>query len=290
MLNKKLMTGIPVVDKTGKEHTVNLWMHYVEYQLEEQFAEEKNHILMYGRSNRSLNGEYLNIGKSGNVIQMGAGLREQMSYGNTYYYNEFDLKLIEDILFELSTGVLGFGERNFILETGERGADLFSKAVKNYISGWWTVDELKNSTNNPSTIQKTSSELHSNALTGGFQFTEFKFANNISVKVIVNPMYDNTVRNKILHPLGGVAESYRFDIYYICNPSHPNIKLAKVKGEEDKRGYQWGPFRNPFTGASNNNNASYDEDSAVFHRFSVLGAIVFDPNRCMSLIPTILQA
>jgi len=74
---------------------------------------------MYGRSNRTLNGEYTNIGKSGNAIQAGAGLREQMSYGNQYYYNEFDLKLIEDILFELSTGVLGFGERSFIMETGK---------------------------------------------------------------------------------------------------------------------------------------------------------------------------
>ena len=143
---------------------------------------------------------------------------------------------------------------------------------------------------NPAVIENTSSPLHSNALTGGFQFTEFKFANNITVKVQVNPMYDDTVRNKILHPLGGVAESYRFDIYYIGNASNPNIQLAKVRGLEDMRGYQAGPFRNPFTGEMNINNASYDEDSAVAHRMAVLGAIVFDPNRTMSLIPAILSA
>ena len=243
---------------------------------------------MYGRSNRTANGEYQNMDKGGGALEQGAGLREQMSYGNVYYYNEFDLKLIEDILFELSTGVLGFGERSFIMETGERGAAKFSESIKNYLTGnSWLIHDLRLG-GNPAVIQKTSSELHSNSLTAGFQFTEYKFANNISVKVIVNPIYDDTVRNKILHPLGGVAESYRYDIYYIGNPSQPNIQLAKVTGQEDFRGYQWGPFRNPFTGQANNNNASYDEDSAVFHRLAVLGAIVYDPMRTMSLIPAVL--
>ena len=65
--------------------------------------------------------------------------------------------------------------------------------------------------------------------------------------------------------------------------------MAKVTGQEDFRGYQFGPFRNPFTGATNNQYASFDEDSAVFHRMAVLGAIVFDPNRTAALIPSILS-
>ena len=120
MNNKKLLVPLPFVDNKGAEHTVSLWMHWVDYVMEETFREQKNLITVYGRSNRSQNGEYANIGKSGNVIQQGAGIREQMSYGNEYYYNEFDLKLIEDILFELSTGVLDYGERTFILETGRQ--------------------------------------------------------------------------------------------------------------------------------------------------------------------------
>jgi hypothetical protein len=116
------------------------------------------------------------------------------------------------------------------------------------------------------------------------------FNNNIVVKVSVNPVYDDTVRNKILHPLGGVAESYRFDIFDLGNSGQPNIQIARVRGEEDYRGYLWGPFRNPFTGQRDNNNASFDEDSSVIHRMATLGAIVYDPNRCMSLIPAILSA
>ena len=89
---------------------------------------------MFGRSNRSVNGEYANFGKSGNVIQEGAGLRDQMEYGNVSYYNTFSLKLITDLLFELSAGVLGFDERRFVMETGERGAAQFSEAVRNSIA------------------------------------------------------------------------------------------------------------------------------------------------------------
>lgn len=43
-----------------------------------------------------------------------------------------------------------------------------------------------------------------------------------------------------MHPMGGVAESYRFDILYIGTMETPNIQLAKVKGQEEYRGYQWG--------------------------------------------------
>lgn len=68
-LDKKLACGIPVVDnKTGAKRVETMWMHYVDYELEAQFSEYKNNAIMFGRSNRNENGEYLNIGKSGNVI------------------------------------------------------------------------------------------------------------------------------------------------------------------------------------------------------------------------------
>ena len=81
-INRKLAVGIPVVDN-GKVTTMNMWMHYVDYELECQFADYKNNALAFGRSNRNSNGEYTNIGKSGNVIKTGAGLYEQMEVANT---------------------------------------------------------------------------------------------------------------------------------------------------------------------------------------------------------------
>ena len=46
---------------------------YVDFKLEEEFSEEKNHAIIYSRTNRDQAGEYHNIGKSGNVIKMGSG-------------------------------------------------------------------------------------------------------------------------------------------------------------------------------------------------------------------------
>jgi len=85
-INRKLAVGIPVVDN-GKVTTMNMWMHYVDYEVEQQFSDYKNNALAFGRSNRNANGEYMNIGKSGVSIKTGAGLYEQMEVANTMFYN-----------------------------------------------------------------------------------------------------------------------------------------------------------------------------------------------------------
>lgn len=252
MLNKKLAVGIPMISQTktgdGAKPTkkiANMWMHYVDYELECQFADYKNNAMMFGRSNRNANGEYTNIGKSGSVIKTGAGLLEQMEVGNTFYYSDFSLALLENALYELSAAKLDFGQRYFIIKTGERGALLFHKEVLREVSGWTQI-VLDNSS--VQAVSKTSSPLHANALKAGFQFVEYMAPNGVRVKIEVDSWYDDPVRNKIMHPLGGVAQSYRFDIMDIGTMDQPNIFKCGIKGEGEYRGYQWGPFRNPFTG------------------------------------------
>lgn len=283
-LDNKLIVGIPVLTKDNKKTVLNKWMHYVDYKLEETFSEEKNNLLVYGRSNKNTNGEYTNIGKSGGVIKMGAGIREQQSYGPTEQYNRFDLKLLEDILVDISTQKIRFADRIFILRTGERGAMQFHKAVLSSISGWKFLT-LDNSSVNM--VTKANSPLHGNALKAGFQFTEFLAPNGVIVKVEIDPMYDDPVRNKIMHPNGGVAESYRYDIYYMGTQEAPNIQLAAVKGSPEMRGYQSG-MRNPFTGETNIEYMSTDKDGAVMHKQWTGGAMVLDPTKIMTLLPAIL--
>jgi len=118
MIDKKLAVGIPFMDANGNRVVKNMWTHVVLWELDIQFGLEKNNLLFYGRSNRNKNGEYLNFGKSGNVIRMGSGIRQQSERANTYYYSKFSLKMIEDALYELSINKLGFGERKFVLKTG----------------------------------------------------------------------------------------------------------------------------------------------------------------------------
>ena len=286
MLNKKLAVGIPVYEEqaNGKLSVTvkNMWMHVVEWEAEQQFADYKNWVLAFGRSNRNANGEYANIGKSGNVIKAGDGLFAQMEVANTQYYNTFSISLLEDILFELSTAKLGLGDRYFVIKTGERGAALFHKAVLQEISGWTQFHFDGNQV-----VKSTTSNLHSNALSAGFQFVEYMAPNGVRVKVEVDPFYDDNVRNKIRHPQGGVAMSYRFDIMDLGTADQTNVFKCAVKGQNEYRGYQWG-FRNPFTGQMNNDRMSFDEDSAVMHRMATLGICVLDPTRTMSLIPAIL--
>lgn len=288
MLNRKVAFGIPVTRETNGRYvkdTVDMWMHEVQWQLEQQWNEYKNNVLAFGRSNRNLNGEYLNIGKSGEVIRMGAGLYEQMEVANTMPYNTFSLKLIEDALYELSAAKLGFNERTFVIKTGERGAIQFHKAVLDTVSGW-TAFQINGDA--VGMVRKTNSVLHENALSAGFQFVEFQAPNGVKVKVEVDPYYDDPVRNKIQHPMGGPAFSYRYDIFDIGSMDQPNIFKVAVKGMEgDMTSYEWG-LRNPYTGQVGNPYMSHDEDSATIHKMTTTGVCVLDPTRTMSLIPALL--
>ena len=288
MLGKKLAVGIPVTRETNGRYvkdTINMWMHDVQWTLEQQWNDYKNNVLAFGRSNRNLNGEYLNIGKSGEVIRMGAGLYEQMEVSNTMPYNTFSLKLIEDALYELSAAKLGFNERTFVIKTGERGAIQFHKAVLDTVSGWTALFPTDG---NASIIRKTNSPLHENALSAGFQFVEFQAPNGVKVKIDVDPYYDDPVRNKIQHPNGGPAFSYRYDIFDIGTMDQPNIFKVAVRGQSgDLTSYEWG-LRNPFTGQMGNPYMSHDEDSATIHKMTTTGVCVLDPTRTMSLIPAVL--
>lgn len=238
-LGKKVAFGIPLTKNVnGKEvkSTEDMWMHNVDWQLEQEFAEHKNNVLLFGTSNRNKNGEYLNYGDSGNVIRSGSGIFEQTEVANIRYYNKFSLKLLEDALLEISTSKLGMKDRVFTLNTGQRGAVQFHKAVLDEVSGW-TVFTLDNSS--VGAVQKTTSPLHTNALSAGFQFTEYKAPNGIVVKLNVDDFYDDPVRNKVLHKDGGVAMSYRYDIWSLGTPEQPNIQKCKIKGDNEVRSYQY---------------------------------------------------
>ena len=286
LLNKKIAFGIPVEVPTTNGYTVknyDMWMHYEQWVLEQQWNAAKNKVIAFGRSNRNKNGEYLNIGKSGEVIRMGAGLYQQMEVSNTSSYNTFSLKEIENALYELSAANLDMKDRTFILKTGERGAAQFHKAVLDTVSGWsafWASDA-----GNLGMIRKTQSPLHEVSLSAGFQFVEFQAPNGVKVKVDVDPYYDDPYRNKILHHNGGPAFSYRYDIFDIGSMNQPNIFKVAVKGMRgDMTSYEWG-LRNPFTGQVGNPYMSHDEDSATIHKMTTTGVCVLDPTRTMSIIP-----
>lgn len=266
--------------KTGKVHESATWMQEVYWQFERQLSRIKSRTLMFGKTNRDENGRYLNKGASNIEIKAGSGIREQMEVSNTIYYNKFSIRLLEDLLYELSEGKLDFDERVFVLRTGERGAAQFHRAAMTTASGWTNLTQ-----NNPAVIQKAASPLHSNAFKAGFQFTEWIAPNNVKIMLEVDPMYDDKVRNKKLHPDGGVVESYRYDIFSVGSMSEPNIQKISIKGEDEIRGYMAG-LRNPFDGRRGGT-MNYMEDSATMTAFWQSGALVRDASRTASLVANV---
>lgn len=287
---KSVPVKLPFEVKTDKGSKMSsTWMEHVEWKFEWEFNREKSKVLMFARSNRSQDGDYYDIGKSGFVIKQGSGIREQMEVAGTEYYNEFSIKLLTNSLTELSEGKLSMDDRHFVLRTGERGATQFSEAAKAEVSGWLPLGFDNTGTN---AIYKTSSNLHQNAYGAGIQFVEWLAPNGVKVTLEVDPFYDDPVRNKVLHPKGGVAESYRYDIMYIgkLDGGEPNIQKAYVRGNEDIRKWEYG-IRNPFPSAPEFAIVSNAVDGSTYHRACFgIGAIVRDPSRTKSLIPSILAA
>jgi len=283
MMEQKIAMVVPVVNSDGKLADTTMWMHLEHWEFEKTWSEYKSNLIAYARSNRNDNGEYMDYDKSGEIIRMGDGIYAQTEVANVRYYNRFSLPLIEDILYNLTENQLGFGDRTFVLKTGQQGAIKFHKAVKEETSGWFNmqVDAAQ-----IGAVAKTSSPLHSNALRAGYQFTEWLAPNGLAVKVEVDPSYDDRVRNKILLE-GKPAQSSRFDIWDMGTSRDANICKVVAKNRPEVMQTRWG-LRDPWSGRMNNEYASYDEDSASISRMGTFGALVYDPTRTMSLIPSVL--
>lgn len=290
-LGKRLAANIPVSrEVNGQMQTAmaSRWMHAVTWKIEETWSEYKNNALDRGVSTRMDNGEYSNFGLSGLANRQGAGFRQQQATGNQMYYTKFTMGLLEDALYGVSAGKIDFNKRKFVVRTGERGAMLFNKEAKREMSGWLPL--YGGTSNVPYIKGDAKTEFAPNGVSvADFQVTKWLAPNGLEVTLMIDSSKDDIQTNKIMHPLGGTAESYRFDIFYAADEEQPNVQKCVVKDQPELRGYQWGPFSNPFTGEMNNNSASFDEDAAVVHYKATLGIVIYDPTRCISLIPALLQ-
>ena len=294
MMDDKLAISMPLRDDRGNIRQVGSWMLNVDFELEKTFRDYKNYAWAWGRSNRNKNGEYTNIGVSGDAIRTGSGLYEQMENGgNTVYYNDFSLKVIEKALYDLFGGRTDFNERSVILSTGELGGALFQKAALADGSGWKAAFDFNG--DNLGLMKKTTNAA---APWGGAisvatpQVTEYIAPMGIKITLDIDQSKDNINQSgyKLIHPLGGPVSSYIFDILDMGSSVTPNIQKCKIKGHPDEwRGYEAG-MRNPFTGAWNNDCMSNDEDAAIIHKMADSGIVVWDPTRTMRIMPDILEA
>ncbi len=295
--NSGMMFLYPFIDPDNgnKVEIKEAWVHYTEWLAEIQFREMKANMLAYGRSTKGANGEFTLFGASGNKIKTGAGLYEQISYGNQHYYTKFNIEMFERALVDFSVDNKEFGERKYILRTGEYGAIAFHKAVSDSVKGWAYIGD-----GNAPAVTRTNSPYHDNAMSAGYQFTEYRAPNGVTITLDIDSMYDDIVRNKISHPQGGTAFSHRFDLFDCGTTDNPNIQLVQPKGAEEHRSVIVGTTRynvagtlmshalSAYGGGSYQHSAN-DEDSVQFTRTATMGVCVRDASRVMSFIPSILR-
>lgn len=263
---------------TGAKKVMNAWEEYRDWKFNLEFEYEKNKLLYYATYNRADDGTFKNKGKSGYALEQGAGIRQQIESGNVAYYptNSFDIKWLTSVLLDLSINKLPQDQRKFVLRTGERGMVQFSEALENYSQLYIPLTDA------------TRISMKGNSMTYKGQFLEFMGPQGIEVSLMHDPNKDDIERNKILHPDGGPAESYVYDILDVgTSDGEPNIRKVVIKGQQDFTGYEVG-LRNPFSLTNKINIMSNPTDGYTMHRAFIGGSMVKDPTRCAILKPQIL--
>lgn len=271
----------PLVAKfTGDGKTFVRWIDKLGWDFWKQFRRDQARLLMYGKSNKLADGSFGNKDSNGYEIRSGFGLYEQVAPSHIFKYNNFSLDYLGEVAMGLTFGKVREDARTLVLSTGERGMYQFHKASEDKASAITYLSD-------PSRLTK----LGDGRLGIQGQFVEYAFVNGIKFKLMVDPMLDDRVRNKLMHPLGGLASSYEYNIWdFGTTNGQNNIQRVYLEGDEEVFRYIPG-MRDPFTPYNNLTTpaatASSKDGYEVFKMFTG-GIMVRNPLRTARLIPSIL--
>jgi hypothetical protein len=229
-------------DQNGK--AITTWLGKLDWDFNVAFRREKARLLLYGNSNKKADGTFGNYDDSGYEIRAGYGLYDQILSTNTFYYpvGGFDLDWLVDIILGLTVGKFPEDTRRIVLSCGEYGAYQFHKAV------------TENSTKyTPNFTPDRIVSMGNGKLAYQGQFVKYTSVQGISFEIFIDKMKDDSVRNKVMHPWGGTAESYNYDILdFGTSGNTSNIKIVQLEGEEEIYRYIPG-LRDPFIPGGYNN-------------------------------------
>jgi hypothetical protein len=123
------------------------------------------------------------------------------------------------------------------------------------------------------------------------QFLEYIAVNGIKFRLMHDPMKDDPIRNKIMHPDGGLASSYEYTIMDFGTANgNPNIQKVSVKGNEEMFRYIPG-MRDPYSPYNNLTQpgvAASSVDGYEVHRAYIGGVKVTNPMRMARVMPSLL--
>lgn len=261
---------IKMTDPSGKSATV--WTRYQEMVTDWQWEHEKANNLMFSEFNQNSDGTFTMKGSSGYPIFEGAGLRQQISPSYKFFYTDFTIDYLFEIMLGLSENILPEDDREFLLLTGERGMIQFHKAVQDNVSIILPLGV-------PGRITGSGQNL---GVQG--QYTQYMFPQGIKVTVMNMPQYNDPIDNRTPHPDGGFTESYRYTIMNIgTTDGEPNIQKVYPRGRKDLKWYVCGSTT-PFGPHYNNGLGSSAVDGYEVYRFTNQGIMLRNPLTCAELI------
>lgn len=269
MLKRPLV--IDLLDPSSNK-TTKIWTQYADWAFMTQWHREKNRAVIYGKTNRTSTGTYLQKGPSGFEIKEGSGLLEQISPSNIFNYTTFNINWLEDVMLELSIGRLPEDRRHFIGLCGERGMVQFHRALENKASEFQPLDQKLR-------VVGSGQNL---AVVG--QYKRFEGPQGVRFDLLKVPEYDNPVTNRIPHPDGGHTESYRYTILDIgTQAGKKNIRRAYPAGEKEKMWHIAGSCTPYGPNTSFKTGSASAVDGYEIHAMAKQTVIIENPMRCGEL-------
>jgi len=277
--NKPLVFGFVGEDGVVRKS----WVPELDYKIISDFKKAKNKLVFYGQTTLREDGSSTMKGTSGNVIEAGLGIREQIDPSGKVFYDTLSFEKLRNTLLEMSIGRKVMGERNFVIGTGEYGLAMLHDMLVTHLSAndyKWLGD---------STGRGYSWNGNDINIKFG-QFKGFASINGIKVSFMHIEHYDDPIYNIATHPDGGPAESRRLTIMDMGSKQDANIKKIRIKGFEPQYAYIPG-MRDPYSkgGMGRMKQVASKVDGYEIMLMDKEGAVVKDPTRIVEFIPAILK-
>ncbi len=269
--NGNLLIGIP----DGNGGVIKMWSRWQDLVFQKQWMEEKSKRMMFDKMNANADGTYSMKASSGFVIKQGSGLREQISPSYKFFYNTLTLDYLWEVCFNLSLNILPEDKREFLIFTGERGMVKFHKLMETIVAA-----------NQPHGNDARLSGSGQNLAWGG-QYRKYYGPQGVTIHVMKMAEYDDPIDNRLEHPEGGFAESYRMTIMNIgTTGGMPNVQKCAVRGRENITWHVDGST-SPY-GPQAGGQGSSGVDGYEWFARSTQGVILRNPLAAAELIPNIV--
>lgn len=279
-VTRSAATDVMVVELYAEDgQSTKYWTKLAEWTALAQWYKEIDKSMIYTIYNKNPEGYVTLQGENKRPVYHGAGLRQQISPANVRYYSKLTYEILDEFLLDLSYCATRWGgNHKFVALTGKMGMREFQNAVISKLQG------LPNAvTNTASFISGSGMEM-----TFGGAFTTVKFLNGIELTVKEFSPYDDTVRNRTLHPkTKKPIESYRFTILNFGTTANGKSNIRKVaKASSENAMWHVCGSTTPFGDVSKSISTmrSSGIDGYQVHMLAEIGIQLEDPTSCGELI------